>query len=72
MAGRGILSTARARTTLAGAGRADRFVPLREHGDEAAASGENRCDTARRNRVNVGQRDVRGKIEGRNEGEFER
>lgn len=56
MAGRGILSTARARTTLAGAGRADRFVPLREHGDEAAASGENRCDTARRNRVNVGQR----------------
>lgn len=56
MAGRGILSTARARTTLAGAGRADRFVPLRVHGDEAAASGENRCDTARRNRVNVGQR----------------
>lgn len=40
MAGRGILSTARARTTLAGAGRADRFVPLRERGDEAAASAE--------------------------------
>lgn len=68
MAGRGILSTARARTTLAGAGRADRFVPLREHGDEAAASGENRYDTARRNRVKR-RTETFAKMEGRNGGE---